>query len=84
MSVEKAGSKDVTQSKKSGLTLYYYLNVKRVLLFRAFILTFNSAFQAQYGNLVEELKACREDSMPKLCRHPKNDCLCLETKRFAT
>lgn len=89
MSVEKAGSEGVTPAKKSGLTLYYYLNAREEsAAFQSIHNHFQQCFSSTIWELggEEKLKACLEDTMPELCRHPKNEyfCLCLETKRFAT
>lgn len=67
----KAGSGGVTQSKRSGLTLYYYLNAgEESSAFQSIYVNFNSVFQAQYGNLVKKRKACLEDTRLELMQTP--------------
>lgn len=78
MSIEKAGSEGVTQSKRSSLTLRYYLNVhEESAAFQSIYINFQQCFSSTTWELgkEEKLKACLEDTRPKLHRHPKNDYL---------
>lgn len=78
MSVWKAGSGGVTQSKRSGLTLYYYLNAgEESSAFQSIYVNFKQCFSSAIWELGEEekLKACLEDTRVELCRHPKNNSL---------
>lgn len=75
MSVEKAGQEGVTQSKRSGLTLYYYLNAcEESAAFQSIYINFQPCFSSTIWELGEEdkLKACLEDTRHESQRHPKN------------
>lgn len=88
MSLWKAGSGGVTQSKRSGLTLYYYLNAgEESSAFQSIYVNFKQCFSSAIWELGEE-----EKSLPWGYQAWVNadtlkttpSCLCLETKRFAT
>lgn len=55
MSVWKAGSGGVTQSKRSGLTLYYYLNAgEESSAFQSIYINFKQCFSSAIWELGEE------------------------------
>lgn len=91
MSVEKAESEGITWSKRSSLTLYYYLNaLEGSAAFQSIYINFQQCFSSTVWELEEEklredeeeLKGCLEDTRPELCRlKMTTSCLSLETKR---